>query len=90
MILTGSRYMGQPIASVPTATSGPQNAVFGAQPGLPGTFSYYTIKQGDRLDTIAAAIYGIPDYWWRIANANPEVFYPENLTPGAIIRLPMS
>jgi len=56
-------------------------------PGLPN-FQLYTVVQGDRLDTIAAKMYGVPEYWWKIANANPEVFYPENLISGAIIRIP--
>lgn len=88
MILTGSRYMGQPVVSVPTATQGMVATVFGASsPGLP-RFQLYTVVTGDRLDTIAARVYGVPDYWWKIANANPEIFYPDNLVTGSIIRIP--
>ena len=47
-----------------------------------------TVIQGDRLDSIANKVYGVPDYWWKIANANPEIFYPEVLATGSVIRIP--
>jgi len=45
---------------------------------------------GDRFDVISYKVYGLPDYWWRIANANPEIFYPDLLVTGSIIRIPTS
>jgi nucleoid-associated protein YgaU len=90
MILTGSRYMGQPVVTVPTATQGSTATVFAPPPNAPASFSYYTVLEGDRFDLIANRVYGIPDYWWKIANANPEVFYPDMLVAGSIIRIPSS
>jgi hypothetical protein len=91
MIIQGSRYYGQPVLSIPTEPDGQANiAVFGPSPVTTNTFVYYTVHDGDRYDTISAAIYGIPDYWWRIADLNPEVWYPEVLVPGSIIRIPTS
>lgn len=81
--------MGQPVMSVPDATGTLNATVYGGPTaGLPGTFYYYTVVQGDRMDTIANKVYGLPDYWWKIANANPEIFYPEVLATGSIIRIP--
>lgn len=48
----------------------------------------HVVRQGDRLDRLAHQYYGDPDKWWSIAAANPEVFYPEDLPPGSIIRIP--
>jgi nucleoid-associated protein YgaU len=91
MIVSGSRYMGQPVITIPVDAEGDTAvAVFGPTPVFPATFVYYTVVQGDRLDSIANALYGIPDYWWKIANANPEIFYPDNLVVGSIIRIPAS
>jgi nucleoid-associated protein YgaU len=90
MIVTGSRYMSHPVVSVPTATGQKGQTVF--RSGLPNyldtNFIYYTVMEGDRFDLIAAKIYGVPNYWWRIADANPEVWYPENPVVGSIIRIP--
>lgn len=89
MILTGSRYMGQPVISVTDAEGDLNATVYGGPPiGIPGSFYYYTVIQGDRMDTIANKVYGLSDYWWKIANANPEIFYPEVLQTGSIIRIP--
>lgn len=90
MIVNGSRYMGQPVVSVPIDVQGDTaTAVFGGPPTPgPTVFVYYTVKAGDRMDSIAFGLYGVADFWWKIANANPEIFYPDNLIVGSIIRLP--
>jgi nucleoid-associated protein YgaU len=81
--------MGQPVMSVSDATGTLNTTVFGGPTtGLPVAFYYYTVVQGDRMDSIANKVYGIPDYWWKIANANPEIFYPEVLATGSVIRIP--
>jgi LysM domain len=91
VIFQGSRYMGQPVVSVVTDAAGDTaSAVYGPPPVFPVTFVYYTVKTGDRYDTLAYELYGIADYWWKIADANPEVFYPDNLIVGSIIRIPSS
>jgi nucleoid-associated protein YgaU len=87
-ILVGSRYMGQDVVPVTNSDGSTSSAVYGPQPVAPGTFVYYTVRTGDRWDIIASMLYGVPDYWWKIARINPEVFYPENLIPGSIIRIP--
>ena len=88
-IFNNSRYMGQTVMTIPTA-EGNQAVVFGAPNSMPPTFVYYTVVQGDRFDLIAEKLFGVPDYWWKIASANPEIFYPDMLIAGSIIRLPAS
>jgi len=91
MIVAGSRYMGQPVLTVPVDAAGDKAvAVYGPPPTYPATFVYYTVCEGDRMDTLANELYGIPDYWWKIADANPEIFYPDQLMVGSIIRIPAS
>lgn len=80
--------MGHPVLTVPTASQGNSVAVFGSPPPSISSFTYYTVGQGERFDTIAAMLYGQPTLWWRIADANPEVWYPDNLVAGSIIRIP--
>lgn len=89
MIVTGSRYMGQAVVPVQTS-AGTSVAVYGPALLGPSGFFYYTVVSGDRFDIIANKLYGVPEYWWKIANANPEVFYPDNLIVGSIIRVPAS
>jgi nucleoid-associated protein YgaU len=88
---TFSRYFGQPVVMVPTDTAGDMTkTVFGPPPTGPVNFAYYTVVAGDRFDTISFKVYGDPGFWWKIANANPEIFYPDYLVTGAIIRIPTS
>jgi nucleoid-associated protein YgaU len=47
-------------------------------PPTPGVFSY-RVQEGDRLDLIANKFYRNPGKWWLIADANPDVMYPEDL-----------
>lgn len=89
MILTGSRYVGQPVVHLVVDAEGDTAAcVFGPPPSTSATFYYHTVVQGDRLDNLANDLYGVPDYWWKIAFANPEIFYPDDLVVGSIIRIP--
>jgi phage tail protein X len=89
VIFLGSRYAGQPVVQVPINALGQTlPAVYGPRPSFPGHFTYYMIQLGDRYDTLAYRVYGRADLWWVIADANPEVFYPDDLLAGAIIRIP--
>jgi nucleoid-associated protein YgaU len=49
----------------------------------------YQVKQGDRLDLLANTFYRDPRLWWRIAEANPDVMYPDDLLePGRQLVIP--
>jgi nucleoid-associated protein YgaU len=88
-IFTGSRYAGQAVVSVPVNAAGATSrTVYGPKATFPARFTYYMTKLGDRYDLIANQVYGRPDLWWQIADANPEIFFPDDLISGAIIRIP--
>lgn len=36
-------------------------------------YSYYTVVNGDRLDTISQKLYGTPDYYWTIILLNKDI-----------------
>lgn len=50
--------------------------------------SRHVVHEGDRLDLLAARYYNDPEMWWVIADANPEVFYPGDIAPGTVVRIP--
>lgn len=89
MIFEGSRYEKEPILRAPTHKGvfvptiyprPPQDQAFIA--------STYRTVVGDRFDVMAAQAYGDPEMWWVLARANPDVFYPENIAPGTLVRIP--
>jgi len=65
---------------------------FVPQPGAPNfaTVATHTIKQGDRLDLIAAKYLGDPLMFWLICDANGAM-RPDALveTPGTILQITM-
>jgi len=52
------------------------------------TIREYTVRQGDRLDILAAQYLGDPEVFWRLCDAN-NAMRPDELTetPGAILRI---
>jgi nucleoid-associated protein YgaU len=65
---------------------------FVPQPGAPNfaTVAQYTVRQGDRLDLIAAKYLGDPLIFWLICDANGAI-RPEQLveTPGTVLNITM-
>jgi nucleoid-associated protein YgaU len=65
---------------------------FVPQPGAPNfsTVANHTVKQGDRLDLIAAKYLGDPLIFWLICDANGAI-RPDELveTPGTVLSITM-
>jgi len=49
----------------------------------------YTLKEGERLDTLSFQAYGNGSYWWVLAAAS-GIGWPMQVPPGTIISLPKS
>ena len=56
----------------------------------PTTYTRHLVKQGDRFDSMAFEAYGDAEFWWVIADANPQIFYPDDLMPGSVLNIPSS
>jgi hypothetical protein len=92
---TDSRYYGSSTLSF-TAPDGQTFAYLARrivpQPGAPNyaTVAQHTVKQGDRLDLLAAKYLGDPLIFWLICDANGAI-RPNQLieTPGTILNITM-
>lgn len=51
-------------------------------------YTVYQVQAGDRLDLLAFQAYGDPEFWWKIADANPQLVIPDELTPGMLLHIP--
>lgn len=51
-------------------------------------FSTYTWRLGDQIEYLAYSAFGDEQSWWIIADANPEILFWDNITPGQQIRVP--
>jgi nucleoid-associated protein YgaU len=89
MITPGSRYVNAVVIQVDTGSK----LLWAVYPTAKITrkvlaFRYQTAIQGDRFDTLAYREYGDPLLWWVLAQANPEIFYPDEIPVGTVIRIP--
>lgn len=91
MIFANSRYVNAVLAPAETSDHMSVMAVYPVRPNRRKrvTYTEHVIVDGDRMDRLAAQFYGDATQWWRIAQANPEIFYPEgDLPSGNILRIP--
>jgi hypothetical protein len=89
MIFIDSRY--EKSSVVPIAdTRGRYRATIVpcCQPRVPDSFTLHLVLDGERLDMLAAGSYGDSEMWWRIADANPELFFPDDIPAGTLLRIP--
>lgn len=54
----------------------------------PTDSSTYVTKPGDTLQGLANIYYGDPQYWWVIADHNPDIFYPLELEEKTVLAIP--
>lgn len=88
-IYVGSRYEDATVDRVLGRDGVMHPTAFAA--GLPAEstdFLTYIVIEGERLDQIASRMYGRPDLWWVIANANPDLMLPDPLEAGTVLRIP--
>jgi hypothetical protein len=89
----GSRYRGLPLLTCLT-TSGDEIVYVGRRwippPDAFAAVGRYQVREGDRLDNVAADLIGDAGLYWRIADANATLA-PSELTarPGRWLRITM-
>lgn len=64
------------------------NVISVRKPKVTENYSLYTVKQGDTMDLLAARLYGDPTQYWRIADLNPHISFPDLIKVGDVLRLP--
>ena len=89
MIYANSRYQSSQLLFTSDGSGSIRRVVEFPRP-RPLAFSAqrHVVREYERLDLLAARYFGDPDLWWVIAEANPEVFYPEDIEPGTSLRIP--
>lgn len=49
--------------------------------------TFHTVVEGDRIDLIAFRYLGNAGLWWIVCDYN-NIFFPMDLEPGSVLRLP--
>jgi hypothetical protein len=58
-------------------------------PGSLAQAGVHVVQEGERLDTIAAAVFGEPLLSWRLLDGNRALHPAELLVPGRALRVPL-
>lgn len=88
MINSSSRYANA-IVTLLDSTRG-QVVTMVPSPPRPKIINYTYVRTdaADRLDAMAAYLYGDETLWWVIADANPEILDWTDLPVGTVLRIP--
>ena len=88
MISATSRYANSTVSIVADDRGQHQSVNISAPAEKVVTFTYYQVEATDRVDNLAFGLYGSGQFWWVLADANPEILDWQDLTPGMILRIP--
>lgn len=91
MIYTDSRYAAGMFSKTYSASRSSYNlSVMRNFPIDQSSFYYYSWRERDRIENVAASLLGDSNLWWRIMDYNPELLDPFNIPVGATVRIPAS
>lgn len=82
-----SRYANAPTQAVPDSRGRTVAVVLPPAPPKPSLLGIHALRQGERLDHLAAKYLDNPAGYWRIAEQN-DVMLPESLTEAPEIQIP--
>lgn len=89
MILPNSRYADSATATVSKDGAGVAVIVPSAAKSYSFGYANHQVAVGERIDTIAYQYYTDATMWWKIADANPELLWFDDIAVGTIIRVPL-
>lgn len=52
------------------------------------SYSNYVTRDGESFESIATNIYRDPRQYWRVAEINPQIKFPDVIEAGTLIRIP--
>jgi hypothetical protein len=88
MILPNSRYADSSVATVDKDGANVSVIVPSAAKSYSFAYANHQVAVGERIDSIAYQYYTDSTLWWRIADANPEIMFWDDVPVGTIIRVP--
>ncbi|NBS70972.1 LysM peptidoglycan-binding domain-containing protein [bacterium] len=68
--------------------SGSATVVSTRLPSSVPNYSTYTVRDSETFQSISTKVLGTPLLYWRIADINPQVPFPDTIPVGTVIRIP--
>lgn len=86
-IYQGSRYERSPVVTI-HSDRGWRPAVLREVPVPTSSYIEVVAREFETIEQLAARTLGDPEQWWRIADANPDLLYPDRIPAGTVVRIP--
>jgi len=51
-------------------------------------YTSYTVRDNETFQSISMRVFGTPLLYWRIADINPQVPFPDFIPVGTVVRIP--
>lgn len=51
-------------------------------------YSSYTVRDNETFQSVSMRVFGTPLLYWKIADINPQVAFPDFIPAGTVIRIP--
>lgn len=83
MLSASSRYTPTTVSSTTDTT-----VIAVRKPTATVEYSTYTARDGDSFVLLATRLFNDPSQYWRIADLNPQVKFPDVVTVGTVLRIP--
>lgn len=52
------------------------------------SYSVYVTRDGDSFESLASQFLGAPVFYWKLADINPQVLFPDYIPVGTVLRIP--
>lgn len=84
----GSRYENSPVISIKKPEGNWTPTVFRTNPPVFPVRGEIHANGYENLQQLAQRLYADPELWWVLADANPQVFYPDVIPEGTVLQVP--
>lgn len=86
MIYQGSRYENSTVVTIPTSKGWIPTVYRDLGPVL--TTGEVQLAADDTLQHLAFRLYGDAELWWVLADANPDIGFPDRVPAGTLLKVP--
>jgi nucleoid-associated protein YgaU len=90
VIFEDSRYENDTIDSVLGSDGAYHSTIFHTAEAVEDIpiASTHVVAMNEDFTTLAWQVFGDPELWWVVADANPQVIYPDEIPVGTVVMIP--
>ena len=87
-IFEDSRYVTAPIVALADSAGVYHATLLKHVADVHAAYDVMVSEEGDTFATVAWDAYRDAEQWWRVADLNDHIFYPDDLPVGSLVKVP--